>query len=89
MATIRAGMQLKAETLYICSSSTVIPSFMRATSRVSLAAWMARMRKSMAGLRRVFRQPRGARSIPEQHYLPGAESSVSGLARVQLGGANR
>jgi glycogen phosphorylase len=63
----------EAETLYDLLEQQVIPEFYARDGQGIPAAWMTRMRKSMASLTPRFSADRAVREYTEQHYLPGAE----------------
>jgi starch phosphorylase len=62
----------EAETLYDRLESEVIPEFYTRDGRGIPAAWVARMRESMARLTPRFSANRAVREYTEQHYLPAA-----------------
>jgi starch phosphorylase len=63
---------VEAEALYDLLERQVIPEFYARDGRGIPAAWVARMRKSMASLTPRFSADRTVREYTEQHYLPGA-----------------
>jgi starch phosphorylase len=64
----------EAEALYDLLEGQVIPEFYARDAHGIPAAWVARMRKSMASLTPRFSADRTVREYTEQHYLPGAET---------------
>ncbi|MGA3044311.1 MAG: alpha-glucan family phosphorylase, partial [Bryobacteraceae bacterium] len=62
----------EAEALYELLERQVIPEFYARDGQGIPAAWLARMRKSMARLTPRFSADRAVREYTEQHYLPGA-----------------
>ncbi|MGO9118272.1 MAG: alpha-glucan family phosphorylase [Desulfomonilaceae bacterium] len=62
----------EAETLYDRLESEVIPEFYTCDERGIPAAWVSRMRESMARLTPRFSANRAVREYTEQHYLPAA-----------------
>ena len=64
----------EAEALYDLLEGQVIPEFYARGAQGIPAAWVARMRKSMARLTPRFSADRTVREYTEQHYLPGAET---------------
>jgi glycogen phosphorylase len=62
----------EAETLYDRLESEVIPEFYTRDGRGIPAAWVARMRESMARLTPRFSANRSVQEYTEQHYLPAA-----------------
>ncbi|MGO9116221.1 MAG: alpha-glucan family phosphorylase [Desulfomonilaceae bacterium] len=62
----------EAETLYDRLENEVIPEFYTRDGRGIPAAWVARMRESMARLTPRFSANRAVREYTEQHYLPAA-----------------
>jgi starch phosphorylase len=62
----------EAEALYDLLEQQVIPEFYSRNAEGIPAAWVARMRKSMATLTPRFSADRAVREYTEQHYLPGA-----------------
>ena len=64
----------EAEALYDLLEGQVIPEFYARGAQGIPAAWVARMRKSMASLTPRFSADRTVREYTEQHYLPGAET---------------
>jgi starch phosphorylase len=62
----------EAEELYGLLEREVIPEFYARDERGIPAAWVARMRNSMASLTPRFSADRAVREYTEQHYLPGA-----------------
>ena len=62
----------EAETLYDRLENEVIPEFYTRDERGIPAAWVARMRESMARLTPRFSANRAVREYTEQHYLPAA-----------------
>ena len=64
---------MEAETLYELLERQVIPEFHARDEHGIPAAWVARMRESMARLTPQFSANRSVREYAEQHYLPAAE----------------
>jgi starch phosphorylase len=62
----------EAEALYDLLERQVIPEFYTRGENGIPAAWVARMRESMARLTPVFAASRAVREYLEQHYLPAA-----------------
>jgi starch phosphorylase len=62
----------EAEALYNLLEREVIPEFYARDERGIPAAWVARMRRSMASLTPRFSADRTVREYTEQHYLPAA-----------------
>jgi len=62
----------EAEALYNLLEREVIPEFYSRNEQGIPAAWVARMRESMAQLTPRFSADRTVREYTEQHYLPGA-----------------
>ena len=62
----------EAEALYDLLEREVIPEFYTRDENGIPAAWVARMRESMARLTPVFSASRAVREYTEQHYLPAA-----------------
>ena len=62
----------EAESLYDLLEREVIPAFYTRDERGIPAAWVARMRKSMARLTPLFSANRVVREYTERHYLPAA-----------------
>lgn len=81
---------IEAETLYERLEHEVIPEFYTRNSRGIPAAWIARVRESMARLTPRYSANRTVREYTERHYLPAAsayrqrsaQSSASGRAMV-------
>ena len=65
---------VEAEALYDLLERDVIPEFYARDGQDIPAAWVARMRNSMASLTPRFSADRAVRDYTEQHYLPGAAS---------------
>jgi starch phosphorylase len=63
----------EADELYRLLEQQVIPEFYARDGEAIPAAWVARMRKSMASLTPRFSADRAVREYTEQHYLPGAD----------------
>ena len=74
----------EAEALYDVIEQKVIPEFYARDEQGIPAAWVARMRESMARLTPQYSAGRTVREYTEQHYLPGAAAY---RARVANGGA--
>jgi glycogen phosphorylase len=64
----------EAEALYDLLESKVIPEFYARDAQGIPAAWVARMRESMARLTPQFSAARAVREYTEHHYLPGARN---------------
>jgi starch phosphorylase len=62
----------EAEQLYDLLEREVIPQFYARDGQGIPAAWVARMRNSMASLTPRFSADRTVREYTEQHYIPGA-----------------
>jgi starch phosphorylase len=62
----------EADALYGLLEREVIPEFYARDERGIPAAWVARMRNSMASLTPRFSADRAVREYTERHYLPGA-----------------
>ena len=62
----------EAESLYDLLEQEVIPEFYTRGENGIPAAWVARMRESMARLTPAFAASRAVREYTEQHYLPAA-----------------
>jgi starch phosphorylase len=62
----------EAEALYDLLEREVVPEFYARDAQGIPAAWVARMRKSMASLTPHFSADRAVREYTEQHYLSGA-----------------
>jgi starch phosphorylase len=62
----------EAEALYALLEREVIPEFYTRDKKGIPAAWVARMRESMARLTPRFSANRSVREYTEQHYLPAA-----------------
>lgn len=77
---------VEAEALYDLLEREVIPEFYRRDGNGIPAAWIARMRNSMARLAPQYSSNRAVREYTEQHYLPAAtayrERSADGGARA-------
>jgi starch phosphorylase len=65
---------LEAEALYEILEHEVIPEFYARGANGIPAAWVARMRESMAQLTPRFSANRSVREYVEQHYIPAAEA---------------
>ena len=63
---------IEADALYECLERQVIPEFYARNDKGIPAAWVARMRESMAKLTPRFSANRAVREYTEQHYLPAA-----------------
>jgi len=70
----------EAETLYRLLEQEVVPEFYARDEQGVPAAWVARMRKSMACLTPRFSANRAVREYTERHYLPAAEAYLARLA---------
>ncbi|MFA5971383.1 MAG: alpha-glucan family phosphorylase [Lentimicrobiaceae bacterium] len=64
----------EAEQLYTILEQEVIPEFYNRNEKGIPAAWIARMRESMAQLTPRFSADRTVREYTEQHYLPAANA---------------
>ena len=78
-----------ANTLYTLLESEVIPAFFTRDEHGIPAAWVARMRESMASLTPRFSANRTVREYTEEYYLPAsakyrARSAGNGEAAVEL-----
>ena len=69
---ILPGTRPKPTTLYDLLEREVIPEFYTRDEKGIPAAWVARMRESMAQLTPRFSANRTVREYTEQHYLPAA-----------------
>jgi glycogen phosphorylase len=78
----------EAEALYDLLERQVIPEFYARDAQGIPAAWVARMRKSMASLTPRFSADRAVREYTEQHYLPGAETFRQRAAEKGAAGSN-
>jgi starch phosphorylase len=65
---------VEAEALYDLLEQEVIPEFYTRDAQGIPAAWVARMRESMARLTPQFSSNRAVREYTEQHYLPAASA---------------
>ena len=65
----------EAERLYDALENDVVPEFYNRNEQGIPAAWVARMRESMARLTPRFSAERAVREYTEQHYLPAAHAS--------------
>jgi starch phosphorylase len=74
----------EAEALYDRLEQEVVPEFYTRDEAGVPAAWIARMRESMARLTPRFSADRAVREYTEQHYLPAAAAY---RARAAAGGA--
>ncbi len=79
----------EADTLYNLLESKVIPEFYSRNPQGIPAAWVARMRESMARLTPQFSANRTVREYTEEHYLPAAaayraRAAEKGAAGTQL-----
>ncbi len=63
----------EAEALYNLLENEVVPEFYTRNEKGIPAAWVARMRESMARLTPQFSANRAVREYTEQHYIPAAE----------------
>ncbi len=70
----------EAETLYQMLEREVVPEFYARDEQGIPAAWVARMRRSMARLTPQFSANRAVREYTEQHYLPAAQALAARLA---------
>ncbi len=70
--TIRSGTRPEAVALYERLEREVVPEFYTRDKDGVPAAWVARMRESMALLTPRFSAHRAVREYTEQHYLPAA-----------------
>jgi starch phosphorylase len=70
----------EAEALYELLEREVIPEFYDRDAQGIPAAWVARMRKSMASLTPRFSADRAVREYTEEHYLPGAAAYLERAA---------
>jgi starch phosphorylase len=70
----------EAEALYELVEREVIPEFYDRDAQGIPAAWVARMRKSMASLTPRFSADRAVREYTEEHYLPGAAAYLERAA---------
>ena len=75
----------EAEGLYDALEREVIPEFYARDEKSIPAAWVARMRESMARLTPQFSADRAVREYTEQHYIPAAAAY---RARTAHGGAD-
>ena len=72
--TNRPGTLVKPWPLYDLLERDVIPEFYKRDEKGIPAAWVARMRESMAKLTPQFSSNRSVREYTEQHYLPAAST---------------
>jgi starch phosphorylase len=70
----------EADALYALLEREVIPEFYARDDKGIPAAWIKRMRESMARLTPVFSTNRAVREYTEQHYLPAAAAYRSRMA---------
>ena len=70
--TIPRGMRAEAEALYERLEQEVIPEFYTRDDKGLPAAWVMRIRESMANLTPRFSASRTVREYTEEHYLPAA-----------------
>src|SRR6202522_2001228 len=80
----------EAEALYERLEQEVVPEFYRRDGKGLPAAWVARMRESMARLTPRFSASRAVQEYTEQHYLPAAgayrsRAAEKGAAAQRLG----
>ena len=80
---------LEAEALYNILEQEVIPEFYQRGADGVPAAWIARVRESMARLTPQFSSNRAVREYTEQHYIPAAaayrqRAANKGLLGVQI-----
>jgi starch phosphorylase len=68
---------VEAEALYDLLEREVIPEFYARDARGIPAAWVARMRESMARLTPRFSTNRAVREYTERHYLPAASAYLA------------
>lgn len=64
----------EADALYSLLEREIVPQFYNRDNRGIPAAWVARMRESMARLTPAFSTNRTVRQYTEEHYLPAAEA---------------
>jgi len=76
----------EAEALYDLLEHQVIPEFYARDARGMPAAWVARIRESMARLTPRFSAGRAVREYTEQHYLPAALACRERMANRGAGG---
>jgi starch phosphorylase len=76
----------EAEALYDLLEREVIPEFYTRGENGIPAAWVARMRESMARLTPAFAASRAVREYAEQHYLPAAAAYRERAANKGAGG---
>ena len=76
----------EAEMLYDALEHKVIPEFYARDEHGIPAAWVARMRESMARLTPRFSADRAVREYTEQHYIPAAAAYRSRTAQEGAGG---
>ncbi|MGA2149581.1 MAG: alpha-glucan family phosphorylase [Bryobacteraceae bacterium] len=76
----------EAEALYDLLEQEVIPEFYTRGENGIPAAWVARMRESMARLTPAFAASRAVREYLEQHYLPAAAAYRERAANKGAGG---
>jgi starch phosphorylase len=69
-----AGDAVEAQALYALLEQEVIPEFYRRDQQGIPAAWLARMRESMARLTPLFAANRTVCQYTELHYLPAAKA---------------
>jgi starch phosphorylase len=73
--------EIEADALYALLEQEVIPEFYRRNEHGIPAAWVARVRESMARLTPRFSTNRTVREYTEQHYLPTAATYRARLAK--------
>ena len=88
MATIQPGTRAEAEALYDLLEREVIPEFYARDAQGIPAAWVARMRNSMASLTPRFSANRAVGEYTEQHYLPAAAAYRKRAADKGVAGKN-
>ena len=77
----------EAEALYTLLEQEVVPEFYRRDEKGVPAAWMARMRESMARLTPQFSATRSVREYTERYYLPAASAYLERAAGNCAAGA--
>jgi starch phosphorylase len=76
----------EAETLYDRLEREIIPEFYTRNDKGIPAAWVARMRESMARLTPRFSADRAVREYTEKHYLPAATACQARIANKGAAG---
>lgn len=77
---------LEAEQLYNLLENEIVPEFYTRNEKGIPAAWISRMRESMAQLTPRFSADRTVREYTEQHYLPASKAYLKRAAKKGLKG---